>query len=133
MNNISGKYTLTNDVCSTPFCDYFSSFLLNCLKIPGLCKCPEASVISPFNIIRKTTSRQLFHSKMILYAVTANTFFITSAIRTITVFQISLFFTFHINSSTKNNTKTQYNSKYNTLQTSKPVKHPQFYFRSRAK
>jgi len=68
----------------------------NCgLQLPGLRKRPKAAVVSFLDIIRKTAAGQFFHSEVISQAVATHAFFATR-ISAITILQILLFFTFHL-------------------------------------
>ena len=65
-----------------------SSFLVNPDKII------DGPVVATFYIIGEITGRQFSHFPVVADAIAAHSFF-TAGIRTITVLQVILFFTFH--------------------------------------
>lgn len=64
-------------------------------QIPCLGKCLETAVIRLFNIIGKTTCRQLFALEVILQAFTADALAAASRIAAITKIHIRVFFAVH--------------------------------------
>jgi hypothetical protein len=69
------------------------------LQSPGLGEGVEAAVESFLDLVGETAAGQLLYRQMIAYTLAAHSLFIAARIGAITVFQILLLFTLHIQMS----------------------------------
>jgi len=64
-------------------------------QIPGFCEGGKAAVVSPLDVVGEAAAGKLLHRQMIAQTLAAHAFFVAAGIRTVAVFQVLLFFTFH--------------------------------------